>query len=109
MDFPLPLSVPALRHRLPLFLVLALSLALSFALIGVRVLLTGRLTFIFLLWNLFLAAIPFGLSAALRLAARPPQMRLLLPVGLVWLLFFPNAPYIITDLFHLEPRPRVPY
>ena len=109
MDLPLPWSVPALRHRLPLFLALALSLVLSFALIGVRVLLTGRMTFVFLLWNLFLAAIPFGLSATLRLAARAPQVRLLLPVGAVWLLFFPNAPYIITDLFHLEPRAGVPY
>ncbi len=105
----MPLSVPALRRRLPLLLALGLSLALSFGLIAVRVLLTGRLQYAFLLWNLFLAALPFGLSAALYLAARPPGARLLLPVGLVWLLFFPNAPYLVTDLFHLEPRPGVPY
>ena len=105
----MPLSPGALRYRLPLLLVLGLSLALSFALIAVRILLTGRLQFTFLLWNLFLAAIPFGLSAALTLAARPPAGRLLLPVGAVWLLFFPNAPYLITDLFHLVPRRGVPY
>ncbi|MEJ7659093.1 MAG: DUF1361 domain-containing protein [Hymenobacter sp.] len=105
----MPLSPSALRHRLPLFLVLGLSLALSFALIAVRIFITGRLQFAFLLWNLFLAAIPFGLSAALTLAARPPGARLLLPVGAVWLLFFPNAPYLVTDLFHLERRVGVPY
>ncbi|WP_223649185.1 DUF1361 domain-containing protein [Hymenobacter psoromatis] len=105
----MPLSPGALRYRLPLLLVLGLSLALSFALIAVRILLTGQLQFTFLLWNLFLAAIPFGLSAALTLAARPPAGRLLLPVGAVWLLFFPNAPYLITDLFHLVPRRGVPY
>jgi len=105
----MPLSLPALRRRLPLFLVLSLSLALSFALIAVRVLLTRQLLFVFLLWNLFLAAIPFALSAALYLAARPPGVRLLAPIGLMWLLFFPNAPYLVTDLFHLEPRPGVPY
>ena len=105
----MPLSPGALRHRLPLLLVLGLSLALSFALIAVRIVLTGRLQFTFLLWNLFLAAIPFGLSAALTLAARPAAGRLLLPIGAVWLLFFPNAPYLVTDLFHLVPRPGVPY
>ena len=105
----MPLSPVALRHRLPLLLVLGLSLALSFALIAVRIFITGRLQFAFLLWNLFLAAIPFGLSAALALAARPPAGRLLLPIGAVWLLFFPNAPYLVTDLFHLEHRVGVPY
>lgn len=105
----MPLSVPALRRRLPLLLALGLSLLLSFALIGGRVLLTGRLQFVFLLWNLLLAAIPFGLSGALYLAARPPSRWLLGPVGLMWLLFFPNAPYLVTDLFHLEPRAGVPY
>ena len=105
----MPLSLPALRRRLPLLLILGLSLALSFALIAVRVFITRELLFVFLLWNLFLAALPFGLSAALHLAARPPRARLLLPVGAVWLLFFPNAPYLVTDLFHLSPHPGVPY
>ncbi|GAA4505055.1 DUF1361 domain-containing protein [Hymenobacter ginsengisoli] len=109
MSLAMPLSLPTLRRRLPLFFVLGLSLALSFVLIAARVLITGRPLFVFLLWNLFLAAIPFGLSAALSLAARPPQARLLLPVGAVWLLFFPNAPYLVTDLFHLVPHARVPY
>ena len=107
----MPTSLPlvATRQRLSLMLVLGASLALSLALITARVFVTHQLTFVFLLWNLFLALIPFGLSTMLGLTVGPLRRRLLLPVGAVWLLFFPNAPYILTDLFHLEPRPGVPY
>lgn len=103
------LALPQLRQRFNLLLVLGASLALSVVLIALRVFFTQQLTFVFLLWNLFLALIPFGLSTMLSVSAGRLQARVLLPVGLVWLLFFPNAPYILTDLFHLEPRAGVPY
>jgi uncharacterized membrane protein len=110
----MPTSVAAfspseLRQRLHLLLVLGASLMLSVVLVAFRVLLTQQIHFVGLLWNLFLALVPFGLSTMLGLAAGPIRARVLLPVGAVWLLFFPNAPYILTDLFHLEPRPGVPY
>ncbi|MCB2379163.1 DUF1361 domain-containing protein [Hymenobacter sp. BT635] len=106
---PAAFSQPELRQRFNLLLVLGASLALSVALVAFRVFLTQQIYFVFLLWNLFLALIPFGLSTMLGLAAGPVRARVLLPVGAVWLLFFPNAPYILTDLFHLEPRNGVPY
>ncbi|MBG8554850.1 DUF1361 domain-containing protein [Hymenobacter guriensis] len=102
-------SAPQLRQRLNLVLVLGASLALSVVLIAFRVFLTHKITLVFLLWNLFLALIPFGLSTLLGLAHGRLKARVLLPVGAVWLLFFPNAPYILTDLFHLEPRAGVPF
>ncbi len=102
------MPIPFTRARLTLLLVLAASLGLSLVLIVGRVLLTGHGLFIFLAWNLFLALIPFGLSTLLGTAVGPLRARLLLPVGAAWLLFFPNAPYLITDLFHLEQRPGVP-
>ena len=105
-----PLPRPPFTHaRLARVFVLGASLALSLALVAGRVLLTGQLSFLFLVWNLFLALVPFALSTLLGAAAGPLRARLLLPVGAAWLLFFPNAPYLLTDLFHLENRPGVPF
>jgi len=67
-------------------------------------------SYIFLVWNLFLAWVPYGWSLwAATIQRRYPRdwWRLLLP-GALWLLFFPNAPYIITDFVHLYQRPPVP-
>ncbi|MEN9572043.1 MAG: hypothetical protein RL172_3274 [Bacteroidota bacterium] len=55
----------------------------------------------FLLWNLFLAWIPFQLSLTIAGLRRHKRWyRYLLLAG--WLLFFPNSLYIITDLIHLH-------
>ncbi len=64
----------------------------------------------FLLWNLFLAWLPYLWSLwALTIHQRYPRRwwSLLLP-GMLWLIFFPNAPYLVTDLIHLHERPPVP-
>jgi uncharacterized membrane protein len=63
-----------------------------------------------LVWNLFLAWIPFLFSmlAAAIFRRAPRQWWLLLPASGLWLIFFPNAPYIVTDFLHLEYRPPVP-
>lgn len=69
-----------------------------------------RPTFIFFIWNLILAWIPFGISSALRhLESKGASTIALCAVGAAWLLFFPNAPYIVTDLMHLKERDNVPY
>ena len=109
MDATALAAQPFTRARLTLVFVLATSVALSLLLVMGRVLMTGRLMFLFLVWNLFLAVIPFALSTMLGTARGPLRARLLVPVGAAWLLFFPNAPYILTDLFHLERRVGVPY
>ena len=108
MQGPIATSLPFSRTRLTLVFVLAASLSLSLLLVAGRVLMTGRGLFLFLVWNLFLAVIPFALSTMLGTARGPLRARLLVPVGATWLLFFPNAPYILTDLFHLERRAGVP-
>lgn len=58
----------------------------------------------FLLWNLVLAWVPFLFAAiAFRLAATRRAVRyvFIAAAALVWLAFFPNAPYILTDFLHL--------
>ena len=65
---------------------------------------TGAPTYGFLLWNLFLAGVPVllavGADAAIRTRRRTAA---LLMLG-GWLLFLPNAPYVITDFLHLRQR-----
>jgi uncharacterized membrane protein len=64
---------------------------------------TGSTRYLFLNWNLFLAAIPW-LMSTLALLGKNTQRNtaVLCACAVVWLLFFPNAPYLLTDLFHLK-------
>ncbi|ALG85078.1 DUF1361 domain-containing protein [Gordonia phthalatica] len=52
----------------------------------------------FLIWNLFLAWIPLVFAWGFAAVRRRVW---LIPVGLGWLAFLPNAPYLVTDLVHL--------
>ena len=87
-----------------------LSTMLACALFTGRLLKTGSWMYVFLVWNLFLAWIPYLVSLGMIFIYRRQLRRgwLLLLPGLVWLIFFPNAPYIVTDFFHLYPRSGVP-
>jgi len=65
--------------------------------------------FLFLNWNLFLAFIPWLMSSIAILKPELQRKKLVIAILLLsWLLFFPNAPYILTDLFHLRLRTSVP-
>lgn len=59
----------------------------------------------FLPWNLFLAWVPWLAARAIERASARSSAAVL---GAVWLLFLPNAPYLVTDLVHLRPRPPIP-
>jgi len=81
---------------------LSLSMGFSITLVFLRIFHTGRLTFLFMIWNLFLAYIPYALTSWM--STRPPgisRRTFFIPLALVWLLFIPNSFYILTDLFHL--------
>lgn len=55
----------------------------------------------FLLENLFLAYVPIELSLRL---GETTRWFIFWPIFVVWLFFYPNAPYMLTDLFHLALR-----
>jgi len=82
----------------------ALVLASGFccALVWARAWRTGSNDYGFLVWNLELAWIPFLLALAFydSWRRRRPGVVLVL-LGAAWLLFLPNAPYMVTDLVHL--------
>ncbi|MFP3834920.1 DUF1361 domain-containing protein [Chryseobacterium sp. SIMBA_028] len=63
--------------------------------------------FFFLNWNLFLAWIPLLLSSLVLAFNIKGKLSLALII-IVWVLFFPNSPYILTDLFHLKARNTIP-
>ena len=80
---------------------LGLSSLASIALLAVRIAATSKITYIFFAWNLFLAWIPIAVSLLL------PQIKNkygAFILFLCWLAFFPNSPYIITDIVHFHPR-----
>jgi uncharacterized membrane protein len=61
-----------------------------------------------LVWNLTLAWVPFVLAVALSLVHRRRHTTAeLLALGAAWLVFLPNAPYMLTDFIHLGTRHRL--
>jgi uncharacterized membrane protein len=87
---------------------LLLSIAFCMSLLLVRfVYSSDTVAYSFYGWNTFLAAIPYLVSTQLIKLKKLKTPALLLII--VWLLFFPNAPYMITDLFHYEQRADVPF
>ena len=62
----------------------------------------------YLVWNLALAWIPLVLAVLLvRSYARRRSPVELFAVGAAWLVFLPNAPYVLTDFIHLGERHRL--
>jgi uncharacterized membrane protein len=99
----LPQTIAPERKAL---IALAAASLFCWALAAARVGYTGRGTYLFFCWNLVLAWVPVGLSLLL---ARPRASGLVTgALGAAWLAFFPNAPYMVTDLVHLRARSPVP-
>lgn len=106
---------PATAACAPLALTLLLCAVACAALLVVRWLVGGTPAYPFLAWNLFLAGLPFAfalLANLLHESAVPGLLRTFTVGALLvlWLLFFPNAPYLVSDLAHLPARaPGAPH
>lgn len=90
-----------------------LNFLLSFSIFNLitfiaRSLILNTFYFWFLLWNLFLAWIPYLLALKISKIYKTHKLNrslkyfLIILLGLVWIIFFPNAPYILTDLIHVR-------
>jgi uncharacterized membrane protein len=78
-----------------------------------RVYMTHKISYLFLLWNLFLAWIPLIMAYFHHqnyFFSNKKNIFFLCSTAFLWLLFFPNAPYIVTDLVHLNHKlPYIPF
>jgi uncharacterized membrane protein len=97
----------AARHAL---VPVALCSMLAVGLFTGRVYRSQMIVYTGLVWNLFLAWAPYLFSLWADHLHQRHQRRwwLLILPGVLWLAFFPNAPYIITDLAHLTEWAPIP-
>jgi uncharacterized membrane protein len=99
------------RHadKFLLGIVLAMSSAAAVAMLAFRFYYSGTAGYAGMAWNLFLAWVPLALAVPVyrfRAGGRGTWGPLVL-FGAAWLLFFPNAPYLLTEFIHLDPAYRV--
>lgn len=102
------------RHSRQLAVIASLvfSTLLCLGLFTLRMAHVHSFDYIGLLWNLVLAWLP-AISALVAYNLSKQHSRLnwvmVFGCGLVWLLFLPNAPYLITDIMHLHPQAEIPF
>lgn len=75
----------------------------AITLLLLRVKITHSMYLLFLIWNLFLAIIPYLISSSIYHNFFDKSKRIQNYIyGLTWLLFIPNTFYILTDFTHLH-------
>ena len=89
-------------------LLLVTMCVFSISLSLMRAVATGSPMFLFLNWNLILAIVPLLFTRYLSYRNTTISRPLFFLILGVWLLFFPNSPYILTDLFHLKKGSSMP-
>lgn len=88
------------RYYIAVFVLLNMACLVCILLVAARVAYSDSTRHTGLIWNLFLAWIPFTLAYfAHAVSWRRIWLYLIIPlVAFLWLIFYPNAPYMLTDL-----------
>jgi len=100
------LKLEQYRSKLVILLLLFISTAFCLGLGAYIRNYTGRQVYLYLNWDMFLAWVPVGVAIVLDWIAlgkdrlHAGHYLLLLPVGMVWLFFYPNSGYLITEIVH---------
>lgn len=82
--------------------IMLLFTAYCLILLVVRAKLTNSIYLFFLIWNLFLAFLPYLFISFLKMQTVIQKSKIkTIILLLLWLLFLPNSFYILTDLIHL--------
>lgn len=90
-----------IQERFKTLSLITVAILFSVILLMVRMKLNKSYVFLFLIWNVFLAIIPYAITMYLNTTQNLSKLKL----GfwfMVWLAFLPNAPYIVTDLIHIR-------
>jgi uncharacterized membrane protein len=94
------------RHKYKLFVfgLLAAASVVSVLLARARMAYSNTDDYSTLIWNLGLAWIPFVIASIAYVVSWSRRLLyLVVPISaFIWLIFFPNAPYILTDFQHLS-------
>src|SRR5882672_10225111 len=101
----LPVFLLRREMAVPVFTLVGAS-AVGVALLSAKIVLSRQWSHVYLIWNLFLAWLPLLLALLVchRHETSKDRGWRFLALCCGWLLFFPNAPYIVTDLIHLLAR-----
>ena len=90
-------------------LILIISSLYATALELLRIYISPKNNYLFFIWNLFLAWIPYLIGIYLPVAYYTMRSKFFAYVLLIiWFLFWPNSPYILTDLLHLKQKQNIP-
>src|SRR5215204_1407621 len=93
-----------MQNKLPrnYLVILAVFTAFCLLCLFIRNGVEGNTVYNFLLWNLFLAFLPLLMAWVIHFFIGRLSKIIVIIGSLVWLLFYPNAPYMISDLIHVN-------
>ena len=86
--------------------VLLIFTVANLAILATRNSIVGTVTFDFLKSNLWSGIVPFIIALVLQVADKHINKFFFIIGSLLWVLFYPNAPYMISDLIHVYEEPK---